>query len=521
MPSDDRTDAESAAVTIDASDIEWQLAGQGGWSAADFRGIEAAVADAGVTYVQEGQILAGKYRVEHVLGVGGMGVVVAAHHLELDERVAVKIMLPEMAQQQEAVGRFTREARAAVKIKNEHVARVLDVGSLENGTPFIVMEYLDGCDLSVWLKNSGPLSVEQAVEFLLHTSEAVAEAHALGIVHRDLKPANLFVARRPDGQFSVKVLDFGISKVSDPAMTAGAATKTLALMGSPLYMSPEQMESARSADARSDIWALGVILYELLTGACPFNGETLPELVLQVAAGTPIPLRTKRPDVSDRLEAVLMRCLEKSPDRRYQTVGELVTALVEFAPERARVSATRISGTLISTGSGTAGQFAAPSGLSSRPPAHAETASSFGSTASRKRPRNMAVGLAVLAIAAVGLAGVLLTRRPESERGVGAAASVASTAVLLTSSLATATPSVAPLAQDPPANVIETPPQQLAPPEPEAASRGKVETAAPALKSSPRRPAPSSKAPSAPSPNCNPNFYFDSQGEKHFKPECF
>lgn len=507
-------------MTIDASDAEWQLAGQGGWSAADFRGIEAAVADAGVTYVQEGQILAGKYRVEHVLGVGGMGVVVAAHHLELDERVAVKIMLPEMAQQPEAVGRFTREARAAVKIKNEHVARVLDVGSLENGTPFIVMEYLDGCDLSVWLKNSGPLSVEQAVEFLLHASEAVAEAHALGIVHRDLKPANLFVARRPDGQFSVKVLDFGISKVSDPAMTAGAATKTLALMGSPLYMSPEQMESARSADARSDIWALGVILYEVLTGACPFNGETLPELVLQVAAGTPIPLRTKRPDVSDRLEAVLMRCLEKSPDRRYQTVGELVTALVEFAPERARVSATRIAGTLMSA-EGAAGQFAARSGLSSRPPGHAETASSFGSTASRKRPRNMAVGLAALAVAAVAVVGLLLSRRVDSDRGASAAASVASAAVLPTPSVVTAAPAVAPPAGEPSANVVEIPPPPVLKPKPEAAAPGKVETPAPAIKPSPQRPAPSSKALPAPSPNCNPNFYFDSQGEKHFKPECF
>src|SRR6478752_489071 len=162
--------------------------------------------------LNEGEVLAGKYRIERVLGQGGMGIVVAATHLQLGERVALKFLLPEALSNPLAVERFAREARAAVKIKSEHVARVSDVGTLENGAPYMVMEYLDGSDLAAWLTQRGRLPVEQAVEFVLQASEAIAEAHSLGIVHRDLKPANLFVTRRPDGALSVKVLDFGISK---------------------------------------------------------------------------------------------------------------------------------------------------------------------------------------------------------------------------------------------------------------------------------------------------------------------
>src|SRR3954463_12881127 len=200
--------------------------------------------------VRAGDILAGKYRIDRVLGVGGMGVVVAAHHMQLDERVAVKFLLPRALKNPEAVTRFIREARAAVKIKSEHVARVTDVGRLENGAPYIVMEYLEGLDLGAWLQQRGPLPVSQAVEFLLQACEAIAEAHALGIVHRDLKPANLFVIRRPDGGLSVKVLDFGIAKRIGAARGANI-TSTAAVMGSPLYMSPEQLNSSKDADART------------------------------------------------------------------------------------------------------------------------------------------------------------------------------------------------------------------------------------------------------------------------------
>ena len=298
-----------------------------------------------------GEILAGKYEVERVLGRGGMGLVVAARHLQLEEKVAIKFLLPEAVSSPEVVGRFAREARAAVRIKSEHVARVSDVGTLESGEPYMVMEYLEGVDLAGWLRQNGALPVEQAVEFVLQASEAIAEAHALGIVHRDLKPANLFVVRRADGLWSIKVLDFGISKVTSVGGTSSAAlTQTSAVMGSPLYMPPEQMAASRDVDARSDIWALGVILYELLVGSAPFSGETLPEVCVKIATAPPPPLRNARPDVPPQLEAVIARCLEKDRARRYANIAELALALGDFGPRRARTSVDRILRTIQAAG---------------------------------------------------------------------------------------------------------------------------------------------------------------------------
>lgn len=221
--------------------------------------------------LHEGQMLAGKYRVERILGVGGMGVVVAAHHVQLDESVAIKLLLPEKGGTPISARRFVREARAAVKIKSEHVARVFDVGTLEDGAPFIVMEFLEGSDLADWLARNGPLPIPQAVDFVLQACVALAEAHQLGIVHRDLKPSNLFCTRRSDGQITVKVLDFGISKMRDVGVSvSGAATGEGTLLGSPLYMSPEQLNSSRDVESATDVWSLGVVLYQLLSGAMPF-----------------------------------------------------------------------------------------------------------------------------------------------------------------------------------------------------------------------------------------------------------
>jgi serine/threonine protein kinase len=204
------------------------------------------------TGVREGELLAGKYRVERVLGEGGMGVVVAARHVELDERVALKFLLPGTLGQPDAVARFLREARAAARIRSEHVARVTDVGTLETGVPYMVMEFLEGADLSRILREHGPLPIEDAVDYVVQTCEAIADAHALGIIHRDLKPANLMLVTRSDGGSCVKVLDFGISKVSGPGQDAMAMTSTSTILGSPIYMSPEQMTSSgrRYADRR-------------------------------------------------------------------------------------------------------------------------------------------------------------------------------------------------------------------------------------------------------------------------------
>jgi eukaryotic-like serine/threonine-protein kinase len=282
--------------------------------------------------VSAGDILADKYRVERVLGQGGMGVVVLAEHLELRERVAIKFLL-DTGDNAELAERFLREARAAVKIKSEHVVRVVDVGRLPTRAPYMVMEYLEGEDLSQRLL-SGPIPVEDAVDYVVQSCEAMHAAHRLGIVHRDLKPANLFLTQRPDGSSLIKVLDFGISKVKTTDAAQLSLTHTQAMMGSPLYMSPEQMRSSKDVSPSADIWSLGVILHELIAGDVPFTGSTFPEVLVQVMSGTPPSLRTLRAEVPAGLEAVVLRCLEKDPVDRYSSVAALGVALSPFASSR-------------------------------------------------------------------------------------------------------------------------------------------------------------------------------------------
>jgi serine/threonine protein kinase len=285
--------------------------------------------------VNPGDLLAGKYRVEAILGVGGMGIVVAAKHEQLDLRVAIKFIRPEALGNREAAERFLREARAAARLKSEHTARVLDVGKLESGAPYMVMELLDGNDLAQVLRERGQLPIEQAVDWVVQACEAVAEAHLMGIVHRDIKPQNLFLARS-EGQERVKVLDFGVSKAIGGM--EGALTHTRAIIGSPLYMSPEQMRSSRGVDARSDVWALGVVLFELLTTHPPFESETLTELCLMIVGDPPRPLLELRPDAPAGLAEVVLRCLRKDAAERFANAAELAAALKPYATSTSQSS---------------------------------------------------------------------------------------------------------------------------------------------------------------------------------------
>ena len=291
-----------------------------------------------------GSQVVGRYRLVRILGAGGMGTVVEATHLQLAQRVAIKFLLPNLCSQRDAVTRFLREARATVQIESEHVARVTDVGTTEDGVPFLVMEYLEGLDLSQLLQREKRLPIAQAVSMVAQACDAIAEAHALGIIHRDLKPSNLFLTTRRDGTRLLKVLDFGISKAVTEMSASGAPatrTATAAVMGSPHYMSPEQLRSSKNVDPRADIWSLGVILHELLAGEPPFKGESMSGVLASIVADPPASLRLVRPDVPPALEAIVTRCLQKDRSQRFASVPDLALALASFAPREADAALQR------------------------------------------------------------------------------------------------------------------------------------------------------------------------------------
>jgi len=307
-----------------------------------------------VNRVRPGDVIAGKFRVERVLGEGGMGFVVAAKHLQLGQRVALKF-LHARAATPETRTRFLREARNTARLKSRHVARVLDVGTADDGTPFMVMEYLEGTDLLALATKQKHIAPEQACEFVIQACEAISEAHALGIVHRDLKPANLFLTTGQSGETVVKVIDFGVSKALHDAggsltpepdfhplwKTNTLVTKATDLLGSPSYMAPEQFVSAASADARSDIWSLGVILYRLVSGELPFDGSSLAALMRSILTD-PIPrLSEAFPSAPRGIDDAVARCLVREPDDRLASVQELAKLLAPFASGTALPSVER------------------------------------------------------------------------------------------------------------------------------------------------------------------------------------
>jgi serine/threonine-protein kinase len=339
-----------------------------------------------------------------------MGVVLLVEHIELGQRMAVKVMTPSANQEPQALARFLREARSAGALQSEHVVRIFDVGTLESGAPYMVMELLRGEDLAQVLLNRGRLDVHDAVDYVLQACHAIAEAHAMGIVHRDLKPSNLFLTQRSDGTPLVKVLDFGISKATDASGSgpySGNLTATSAVMGSPLYMSPEQVRDSKSVDARADVWSLGVILHELLTGLPAFQADTLPGICAAIIADDPPPLRMLRPDAPAELEAVITRCLAKSALQRFQTTRELMHALRNFASSSMRLNLASMP----------IAQTMKEAGISSRNPAPSSKGATprSGQTPSRQTP----------------------SRRTPSRRGEEMTRAAASEPALGTGSLAT------------------------------------------------------------------------------------
>jgi eukaryotic-like serine/threonine-protein kinase len=276
-----------------------------------------------------GSVLAGKYRVERQIGSGGMGVVVEATHLGLGQRVAIKILDPELATAEENVARFFREARVAATLPSEHIARVSDVGQTEDGAPYLVMELLVGWDLAAEIARLGQLPVAAAVDWALEACEGLADAHAAGLVHRDIKPQNLFLAQRAGRPPILKVLDFGLTK--DQGRVDGLSlTQPGSVFGTPQYMSPEQVLDAKNVDARCDQHALGMILFEMLTGRPPYEGTAASALFVVIATANPPSARAMRPDVPGALNQAILRALAKQPDKRFASLAGFAQAIAPF-----------------------------------------------------------------------------------------------------------------------------------------------------------------------------------------------
>ncbi|WP_437819013.1 serine/threonine-protein kinase [Sorangium sp. So ce1078] len=293
--------------------------------------------------IAPGTVIARKYRVERTIGRGGMGLVVEALHLDLDTRVAIKFLLPEFMSYTEAAERFMREARTVAKLQTHHVVRVLDVAALDSGEPYMVMELLDGEDLACHAAEAGTLAIGECIDHIVQACEALAEAHALGIVHRDLKPANLFLTKRPDGAPLIKVLDFGVSKILTGDTGNVSLTQTTTILGSALYMSPEQMRSSKSVDPRTDIYALGVCLFEIIGGRPPYVADSFPELCAKIYTSPPESLQELRPEVPEGLVEVIEKSIAREPEDRFQSIAEFVQALAPYAAPGTR---TTIAGIL-------------------------------------------------------------------------------------------------------------------------------------------------------------------------------
>ena len=391
--------------------------------------------------VRIGDVVNGKFRVERLVGTGGMASVFAAHHLELDRAVALKFLHDDQAVRPDAVRRFLAEGRAAARLESVHVAKVLDVGTWENArrqiVPYLVMELLEGCDLETVLTTRGRLPVVEAVEYVFQACDAVAEAHAVGVIHRDLKPGNLFLTRKRDGAPNIKLLDFGISKSTLAPASEGASAKAMTadreLMGSPGYMSPEQVRSSKDVDARTDVWSLGVVLYELLTGDMPFASDTVADLLVEVLHSPPRPIVRLAPEVDAALEAVVVRCLQKRREDRYASIAELASALAPFRSASPLVIPELVRG-----------HDAAP--------AEAGVASTIHE-APKGRHRialSAMLGVAVVGIALGALA--LVKRQSSSNESISSKAIADATGV--------ATP-----ASPPPPSSVESPPPPAPPPE--------------------------------------------------------
>ncbi len=362
--------------------------------------------------IPPGTVLLDRYRVLHQLGVGGMSLVVCAEHVSSGAKVAMKFLLPELATLPDAPDRFAREAKAATRVNSEHVSKILDVGVLPDGPPYMILEYFEGRDLGKYVREGKRFAVAEAIDLVVQAAEALARAHAAGVIHRDVKPSNLFLTRASDGSALVKVLDFGISKLVEEAAKENLElTKTTAVMGSALYMSLEQMRSTKTVDHRTDIYALGVTLYELLSGTHPFTADSFSELCVKVSLDPPAPLRDHRPDVPEALAEAIAIAYARNAAERYQTAGSFAAALAPFAEPRTleRIQAIRL--------------FERASYPDGKIPERQLTPLALRATDARRPPRFPWLPYALAACAGLGIAALLWVLIPPKDGPHGGAGS--------------------------------------------------------------------------------------------------
>jgi serine/threonine-protein kinase len=525
--------------------------------------------------LEPGRVLAGRYRIERFLGEGAMGVVYLAEHELLRQKVALKLMRQPSGDELQARARFLGEARNASRIQSDHVVRVMDAGVLDAGAPFLVMELLEGEDLGAILRTRSPLPIADTVDWLLEAIDGIAHAHAQGIVHRDLKPSNLFLSTRPDGTGRIKVLDFGISKAVDPEWASGI-TGTHAVLGTPSYMSPEQLRGAKAVDARTDVWALGVTAYELLTGELPFRGDNAVALFAATTETRPTRPRVLRPEIPEALEEAILHCLAPSREDRFDTVAALGEALAPHGTPAAAGTLARVQS--IPARETSAPAAASPSTLDEEQPSPSvadeqpspssgdpqQSVSPWSDGRSSKRVENRAepptdrwvamrsrVLMGSLALSVAAGVTYAVARGRALPAPVAASGQAASLPVALDSARVDAQP-VGPSSQGPPARVVgEGVPSSAAdahsatslmaagPPLRRTSASVAPDTSAAKLSPAPSSPvatpgaAPSDRAPSsaAPSgtpleparqapPSCNPPYTIDAQGHRQYKPEC-
>ena len=347
----------------------------------------------------------GNYRALSVLGEGGMGIVYLAEHPEIGRKVAIKVLHADFARDQQVMGRFLNEARAANAIRHPNIIEILDSGVLADRTPFLVMELLEGESLAARIKRLGRLPINDACDFAYQTASALSAAHAKGIVHRDLKPDNLFVVPDPhdESRERIKVLDFGIAKLQQHSPGDSVKTRTGTLMGTPIYMSPEQCRGIRTIDHRTDVYSLGVILYEMIVGHPPFVSEGFGDLVNMHMNVAPPPPSTLRHDVPPALEAVILTMLAKSPEERFDSMLALQAALKNAGDG---VFVVRGSSPDLAATAGRTRHVASSSPFTTKQTTLTDGA---GEQIPYGRPKGR-MALALLGVAALGVAGLFVVR---------------------------------------------------------------------------------------------------------------